>query len=71
MKTSVYTKIFVLLLLVFGALALVSYARSRTAGSKEDCSVSGKGDSRKVQGEFIIWEAFSKTFMFPTSSCDE
>jgi hypothetical protein len=71
MKTSVYTKIFVLALVIFGALALISYSRSNTT-VKEDCSVSGKCSTKKIQSEFTFWEAFSKNLLsVPTDSDDE
>jgi hypothetical protein len=71
MKTSVFTKIFVLALIIFGALALVSYSRSKTA-MKEDCSVSGKCDTKKIQSELMMWETFSKNLLsIPAGSDDE
>ena len=63
MKTSAYTKIFVLLLLVFSALALISYSRSKTEAVKEECSGSAKCNAKRVQSEFIIWESFSKSLL--------
>jgi hypothetical protein len=72
MKASVYTKIFVLVLIIFSALALVSYSRSKAAPGKEDCSVSGKCSSKKTQSEFMIWEAFSKNLLsVPTGTGEE
>jgi hypothetical protein len=71
MKTSVYTKIFVLALVIFSALALVSYSRSKIA-VKEDCSVSGKCNTKKIQSELMIWETFSKNLLsVPAGSDDE
>jgi len=72
MKASVYTKIFVLVLVIFSALALVSYSRSKATSGKEDCSVSGKCNSKKIQSEFMIWEAFSKNLLsVPTGTGEE
>jgi hypothetical protein len=71
MKTSIYTKIFVLLLVVCSALALISYSHAKTAQAKEDSSGSGKCSAKTVQSEFIIWESFSKGMLFGTTGCDE
>ncbi|HLY72193.1 MAG TPA: hypothetical protein VKR53_20810 [Puia sp.] len=71
MKTSVYTKIFVLALVIFSALALVSYSRSKTT-VREDCSNSGKCNTKKIQSELMIWETFSKNLLsVPDGSDDE
>ena len=63
MKTPAYTKIFVLMLLVFGALVLISYSHAKTVATKEECSGSAKCDAKKIQSEFIIWESFSQSLL--------
>jgi hypothetical protein len=71
MKPSVYTKIFVSLLVVLSALALISYSRSKTASIKEECSGSAKCGGKKVQNEYIIWESFSTNLLSGTTGCNE
>jgi hypothetical protein len=71
MKTSVYTKIFVALLVVFGALALISYSRSKYAATQEECSGPAKSCSKKVQSEFLTWESFSKNLLSGDSWGDD
>ena len=62
MKASAFTKLFILLLVVFSALALISYSRTNSA-AKEECSGSTKCSGKKVQSEFIIWESLSKNLL--------
>jgi hypothetical protein len=71
MKSSVYTKIFVLILVAFGALALISYSRSETSADKEECTGSSKCDAKKVQSDFLIWESFSKSLLSEAIGCDD
>jgi len=71
MKPSIYTKIFVLLLLVSSALALISYSRSKTAQVKEETTGSTKCSAKSVQSEFVIWESFSKSMLFGSTGCEE
>jgi hypothetical protein len=63
MKTSVYTRIFIAMLVAFTALAIVSYSRAKPAVCQE-CPDSDKCDNKKVQSEFIIWESFAKNLLF-------
>ncbi|GEM_PF-5606498 len=62
MKTAAFTKIFIIMVLVFSALALISYSRSKTI-SKEDCSGSTQCANKSVHNEFIIWESLSKNLL--------
>jgi hypothetical protein len=71
MKPSIYTKIFVILLVVCSALALISYSRSKTALVKEESAGSAKCSAKSVQSEFIIWESFSKSMLFGSTGCEE
>ena len=71
MKASVYTKILVSLLVIVSALALISYSRSKTATTKEECSGSVKCGGKKVQNEFIIWESFSNNLLSGATGCNE
>lgn len=71
MKSSMYTKFLVLMLVVLGALALISYARSKNVPIKEECSGSTNCSGKKLQSDFIIWESFSKSLLSEASGCDE
>ncbi len=71
MQTSGYTKIFVLLLVVLSALALISYSRAKTTLVKEECSGSAKCGGKKIQNEYIIWESFSTNLLSGATGCNE
>jgi len=70
MNKGLYTRLFALAVIIFSALAFISYSHKRPVDT-QDCSSSGSCSGKKVQSEFIIWESLSKNLLSNTAGNED